>query len=350
MKFLLYGATGYTGKIVLDYSQGYGLTAVIAGRSKNKLLTLAKKYSVDYLTFDLSNHVNIVNHLKDFQVVLNCAGPFSQTAKPLVKACLESGVHYLDITGEIAVFEWIKTQNESAKDANVCLISGVGFDVVPTDCVAGFLHQRMPEATHLTLAFALIGGGLSHGTATTLVETLGNQGAIRQDGNIKAVPIGQSGRTFNFGKRSLFTMTIPWGDISTAYTTTGISNIEVYTRVPKSSYYLLKFQALFNWILRIPAIKRIMQKQIDKKITGPNAEERAKGKSLVLGIVKNQKGEKLKALLTGPEGYNFTAVASLLATKKLMSEQFKPGYHTPSALFGVDYATQIPGTTIELIN
>ena len=146
---------------------------------------MAKKYQVDYIAFDLSDHHNIVNQLKGFQAVLNCAGPFSQTAKPMVKACLEAGVHYLDITGEIEVFEWIKAQHQQAVQANICLVPGVGFDVVPTDCVAGFLHQKMPDATHLTLAFAPVGGQVSHGTASTMVENLGKQGAIREAGKIE---------------------------------------------------------------------------------------------------------------------------------------------------------------------
>lgn len=349
MKFLLYGATGYTGQIILDYAKDYGLTPVIAGRSEDKLQALAKQYSVDYLVFDLKSHDIIVNQLQGFKVILNCAGPFSHTVEPVVNACLEAGVHYLDITGEIAVFEWIKAQNQKAINANICLVSGVGFDVVPTDCIAGLLHHKMSDATHLTLAFASIGGGLSHGTATTLVENLGSSGAIRENGVIKAVPLGHKGRTFDFGKKSLFTMTIPWGDVSTAYSTTGIPNIEVYTRVPKSSYRLMKFQILFNWILRKSFIKKFVQNKIDKKITGPNAEQRANGKSLVIGIVKNNKGEALKALLIGPEGYDYTARASLLATKKLITEQFKPGYHTPSSLFGIDFATEIPETTMEII-
>ncbi|MFT7606348.1 MAG: short subunit dehydrogenase-like uncharacterized protein, partial [Saprospiraceae bacterium] len=334
MKMLLYGATGYTGKIILAYAERYGLKPVIAGRSADKLRLLAKKYKVDYLAFDLSDHQNIVNHLQGFQAVLHCAGPFSQTAKPMVKACLESGVHYLDITGEIEVFEWIKTQHQQAVQSNICLIPGVGFDVVPTDCVAGFLHQKMPDASHLTLAFAQIGGQVSHGTATTMVENLGNQGAIREDGKIKAVPLGHKGEVFKFGDQSLFMMTIPWGDISTAYSTTGIPNIEVYTRAPKSAYRMMKFQGTFNWIFRQSFVKGMIQKNIDKKITGPNAAQRAKGKSLVLGIVQNEKGEQLKAFLKGPEGYDFTAHSALLAIKKMAQENYAPGYYTPASIFG----------------
>ena len=346
MKFLLYGANGYTGKIILAYAERYGLTPVIAGRSADKLKPLAEAFKVDYVAFDLLEHENIVHHLNGFKLVLNCAGPFSQTAKPLVKACLEAGVHYLDITGEIAVFEWIKSQHQQAVQSKICLVPGVGFDVVPTDCVAGFLHQKMKDATHLTLVLCPVGGQISHGTASTMVENLGNEGAIREDGKIKAVPTGHKGQTFAFGDRTTFAMTIPWGDISTAYTTTGIPNIEVYARMPKSSFRVMKFQFAFNWLLRQSFVKKIIQKQLDKKVTGPDTAARAKGQSLVLGIVKNKKGEELRALLVGPEGYDFTAHAALLAVKRMEIGNFNAGYHTPALLFGVEFATEIPDTTI----
>jgi short subunit dehydrogenase-like uncharacterized protein len=350
MKFLLYGATGYTGKIILEYAQRYDLKPVIAGRSEHKLQLLAEKYKVDYLAFDLSNHKNIVNHLKGFQLLLNCAGPFSQTAKPLVKACLASGVHYLDITGEVEVFEWIKSQHQQAVQANICLIPGVGFDVVPTDCVAAFLHQKMSDATHLTLAFAPVGGGVSHGTASTMVEKLGKQGVIRENGKIKAVPLGHKGKEFKFGDRSFFTMTIPWGDVSTAFSTTGIPNIEVYTRVPESTFKMMKFQGAFNWLLRQPFIRGLIQRRIDKNITGPNIEQRKKGGSLVVGIVQNEKGEEIKAFLKGPEGYEFTAISALMAINKMKAGNFAPGYYTPASIFGVDFACEVPGTTLEILD
>jgi short subunit dehydrogenase-like uncharacterized protein len=349
MKFLLYGANGYTGKIILAYAERYGLTPVIAGRSEDKLKPLAETFNVDYAAFDLSDHQNIVQNLKGFQLLLNCAGPFSQTAKPLVKACLEAGVHYLDITGEIAVFEWIKTQHEQAVQSKICLVPGVGFDVVPTDCVAGFLHQKMPDATHLTLALCPVGGGISHGTASTMVENLGSDGAIREDGKIKAVPTGHKGQTFVYGDRTVFAMTIPWGDISTAYTTTGIPNIEVFARVPKSSFRVMKGQFAFNWLLRRSFVKKMIQNQLDKKVTGPDSAARAKGQSQVLGIVKNKKGEELKALLVGPEGYDFTAHAALLAVKKMENDHSNAGYYTPALLFGVEFATEIPNTTITIL-
>lgn len=349
MKFLLYGANGYTGKIILEYAERYGLTPVIAGRSKDKLKPLAEQFKVDYLAFDLSNQQNIVQHLKGFKTVLNCAGPFSQTAKPLVNACLEAGVHYLDITGEIAVFEWVKTQHEQAVQSKICLVPGVGFDVVPTDCVAGFLHQKMHDATHLTLALGPVGGQISHGTASTMVENLGDKGAVRENGQIKAVSTGHKGQVFDFGGKQMFAMTIPWGDISTAYTTTGIPNIEVYARMAKSSFQIMKFQFAFNWLLRLSFVKKMIQKQLDKKVTGPDTVAREKGQSRVLGIVKNKKGEELKALLVGIEGYDFTAHAALLAVKRMETGNFKPGYYTPSLIFGVEFATEIPDTTITIL-
>lgn len=348
MKFLLYGAYGYTGLIILERAKNLGLEPVIAGRDKAKLEDLAKKYNVEYVAFDLEVRQIVVDQIKGFNVVLNCAGPFSQTARPMVKACMEVGAHYLDITGEIEVFEWMKSQDKAAQYAGICLVPGVGFDVVPTDCLAGFLHKRMPDATHLTLAFAPIHGQISHGTATTMVENMGSSGAVRKEGKIMPVALGHKSQIFQMGEKEVFMMTIPWGDISTAYTTTKIPNIEVYTTSSKRTFFLLKFQFLYNWFLRTSLAKNLVQHKIDNKIPGVDADARTKGKTLVLGIVRNAKGDEMQALLSTIEAYEFTAHSALNAVKRIMTEDFKSGYYTPSLLFGDQFAEQVEGTTLIL--
>jgi len=104
MSFLIYGASGFTGKLIVDLAVKKGLRPVIAGRTEEKIKPLAQQYGLDYLTFGLENQATLVRHLKQFPLVLNCAGPFSRTAQPMVEACLVAKTHYLDITGEIEVY------------------------------------------------------------------------------------------------------------------------------------------------------------------------------------------------------------------------------------------------------
>lgn len=183
MSFLIYGASGFTGTLTVELAIKQGKKPVIAGRNEDKVKSLAEKYGLEYLIFDLNNQANIVKQLKKFPLVLNCAGPFTRTAQPLVEACLTTQTHYLDITGEIEVFELVKSYHQKALASKIVLMPGVGFDVVPTDCMAKLLHTKLPDATHLELAFTNVGGSVSHGTMTTMLENLGNTGAARKTGS-----------------------------------------------------------------------------------------------------------------------------------------------------------------------
>jgi len=344
MTFLIYGASGYTGTRIVELAVKKGLKPVISGRSEAKIKLLAEKYGLAYLIFGLNNNELIVKHLEKFPLVLNCAGPFTRTAKSLVEACLVSKTHYLDITGEIEVFELIKSYHKKALESKIILMPGVGFDVVPTDCMADYLHKQLPDATHLELAFANVGGSISHGTTTTMLESLGKTGAARENGKLVPKPIGAKGKMIDFGKIKHFTMTIPWGDVSTAHHTTGIPNIETYAGAPRLAYYFMKLQWFFNPILRSGFIKRQLQNYVDKKITGPTESQSQKGKSFIWGKVTNAQGKTAEARLTTPEGYQLTAEASLLIAQKVTDSKSIAGYQTPAGMFGYALISEISGT------
>jgi len=343
--FLLYGANGYTGRLIASMAHEFNLIPVLAGRSEAALSLMAKELSLDYRVVDLDDPEKLIEVLQSFKVVLHAAGPFMHTAQKMANACIKAQVHYLDITGEIGVFELLKKMGKQFEQIGRMVMPGVGFDVVPTDCMAKFLFDQMPNATHLKLAFASVGGKLSHGTATTMAEGMGEGGAIRENGKIIRKPLGHKGMWVNFSSKKLFTMTIPWGDISTAYTTTGIPNIETYTSVSPKTFSMLKWQGLYNWALKLSFVRNYYKKKIKKMPAGPNEAMRQKAKSLVWGEVTNAEGHTLKANLEGPEGYTLTAISSLIILKKVLSGNFKPGYQTPAACYGADLVLEIPGVS-----
>ena len=153
-KWLIYGATGYTGRLIVAEAKRLGLEPIIAGRSEDALQELADEHDFEARCFDLLFRQEIAEQLSDIDVVLHCAGPFSATARPMIAACLHSNTHYLDITGEIEVFEHAQLLDESAKRAGITLCPGVGFDVVPTDCMALTLKNKLPDADTLWLGFS----------------------------------------------------------------------------------------------------------------------------------------------------------------------------------------------------
>jgi short subunit dehydrogenase-like uncharacterized protein len=337
MNFILYGVTGYTAQLMLPLCTKYGLTPIIAGRNAEKVAALAQQYGFESVVFDINDQTKMDAALSKVRLILNCAGPFRHTATPIMEACLRLGVHYLDITGEIAVFEAAAALDLVAKESNIMLMPGTGFDVVPTDCTALFLKQKMPDATHLKLAWTSVGGGVSHGTALTMLEGMGEKSAVRQAGKIIPVNLGHKGMEVDFGEIKRFTMTIPWGDISTAYHTTGIPNIEVYREIHPKTFKNLRWQGLFNWYLRTEFAKSRARKKILNAPAGPSEKRREKAKMLIWGEVSNEKGEKIETRLKTCEGYTLTAHTALRIVQKVLSGDVKPGFQTPARMYGAEF-------------
>jgi len=347
--FLLYGANGYTGELIARYAHQYNLQAILAGRRKEVIEPLANKFNLPYRIFDMNDTAAVIAALKEVKVVVNAAGPFQFTAKQMIEACLQTGTHYLDINGDISVFEMLKRFDAAAKKAGIMLLPGAGFDVVPTDCIALQLKKLLPDAVSLQLAFATLGGGLSHGTATTMVTKLGQGGAMRKNGKIIPKPLGQHGMLVDFGIKKLFVMSIPWGDVSTAYFTTGIPNIESYTGISRKVYYVLKLQFLFNWLLRTNFVRNYLKKKINRRPAGPSDEQRNKATSLVWGRATNAAGKIAVVRLSGPEGYTLTMLATLVIVQKVLAGNFSVGYQTPASAYGEDLVMEIPGVKREIV-
>lgn len=348
-QFLIYGANGYTGKLIAELAASFNLYPILAGRNEKAIQKLSGELQLPYRIFDLDDPIQLHQHLNDVKLVLHAAGPFQLTAKPMIDACIATHTHYIDITGEIPVFEMAKQYSTAAIKSGIMVMPGVGFDVVPTDCMALFLKKKLPDATSLQLAFASSGSGLSHGTASTMVMGLGEGGAVRENGKIVKKPLGHKGMWIDFSilpgrENKLFAMTIPWGDISTAYFTTGIPAIETYTGISPKIFQMLKFQGSFNWLLKTSLVRKYATKKIKERPAGPSAEKRAESSSLVWGKVENTVGNTVEAAMQVLDGYTLTAHSSLLITQKILADNFKTGYQTPAAAYGEDLILEIPGT------
>ncbi|MEP7145132.1 MAG: saccharopine dehydrogenase NADP-binding domain-containing protein [Ferruginibacter sp.] len=348
-QFLIYGANGYTGQLIAKLASDYNLNPILAGRNEQAIRQLSKELRLPYRIVDLDNTAELQKTLAGIELVLHAAGPFQLTAKPMMDACIATHTHYIDITGEIPVFEMAKRYDHAAVQAGIMIMPGVGFDVVPTDCMALFLKNKLPDASLLQLAFASIGGGLSHGTATTMIMGLGEGGAVRENGEIVKKPLGHKGMWIDFStlagkEKKLFVMTIPWGDIATAHFTTAIPNIETYTGISPKIYKLLKLQGGFNWLLKTSLVRKYAAKKINEKPAGPVDEVRAKSSSLVWGRVQNQQGKTVQAAMRVKDGYTLTAHSSLLIVQKILDGNFKTGYQTPAAVYGEDLVLEVPDT------
>lgn len=348
-KWVIYGSYGYTGQLIAELAVNSGKDVVLSGRDEQKLRQQADALGLSYQKADLSDAAEMEALLKDAVLVIHCAGPFRHTYRQMAKACLQHGCHYLDITGEIEVFEGMKAMDEAFRNAGLMAMPGTGFDVVPSDCLAAFLHQQLPDATHLELAFMGLGGGLSHGTATTMAENIDKGGAIRRDGKIELVPTAYMDKKIDFGKGPMSTMTIPWGDVSTAYHSTGIPNIMVFTGVPPKAIAWAKRSNSLSFLLKRDFVKSLLKKFIDSRPAGPDLQARTKGKSLLWGKVTNAAGQSVEARLQTKEGYSLTALTAWMIAGKVAAGDFKPGFQTPSSVYGPDIIMEVEGTERQLV-
>ncbi len=339
---IIYGSNGYTGELIVDLAAEESAKPILAGRSPGKIETQAALRELDFRVFALDDPAAIDAGLRDMAVVINCAGPFSRTAVPMAEACIRTGTHYLDITGEIEVFEALASMGDAAKDAGVMLMPGTGFDVVPSDCLAAHLKRRMPAATELILAFKAIGRP-SRGTATTMMENIHKGGMIRKDGNLTPVPSAWKVRDFDFGDGPVPAMSIPWGDVSTAFHSTRIPNIQVYMAAPPNLRRMAAFSRYFGWLLAAAPVQALLKRQIQSGPAGPSDEERSSGESRLYGEAKDASGAVVRSRLRTPEGYTLTAATAWAIAKRAVNEDAPPGFQTPSMAFGADFILDFDG-------
>jgi short subunit dehydrogenase-like uncharacterized protein len=334
-QWLLYGANGYTGDLIAREAVKRGHRPILAGRNRAAVEALAKELDCEARVFDLD-----AIDIKGADLVLHCAGPFSRTSAPMVQACLDAGAHYLDITGEIAVFEAVMARDADARKRGVTLLPGVGFDVVPTDCLALMLKDRMPDAKELWLAIHWQQATLSPGTLKTMIDGAGDGSAIRRDGVIVRVPPAYDVRDIPFEPAVRKAMTIAWGDVSTAFYTTGIPNIRVYAAASPKAISRARRTRLLAPLLKLGVVKGFLQKIAGKR-KGPTEEQRAKGQIHLWGRVANAKGDELTMTLTVAEGYTFTVKSAIAALERVLAEPVQPGATTPAKRFGAGFVNAV---------
>ncbi len=340
-RILIYGATGYTGRLVAALAKARGVDVELAGRNAGSVAAMAAELGLPWRAFDLAE---AAAHLQGIGVVLHCAGPFVFTSKPMVRACLEAGVHYLDITGEIGVFEAAARVDAKAVAAGITVMPGVGFDVVPSDCLAAYVAAALPGATRLHLAFRSL-GAVSHGTASTALTSLGEGSAMRRDGEIVRVPLAHSVREVDFGTGPLRVASIPWGDVSTAFHSTGIGTIVTHIALPPRLILMARASNHLGPILRSRWVRGWLQRRLDAAPAGPSESTRDRGRSFLWAEACHPDGRVATATLQCPEGYNLTADAALRIAVRVAAGEAPVGFQTPSRAFGADLILDCDGVS-----
>ncbi len=342
--WLLYGANGYTGELIARLAAARGHQPILAGRRADAVCALSDELGLPRRLFDLEEPARVDEGLAGMSLVLHCAGPFSRTSRPMADACLRTRTHYMDVTGEVAVFEALAARGREAHDAGVMLLPGCGFDVVPTDCLALHLKHRLPKARRLALGFETR-GRVSRGTALTALEGLHRGGLVRRGGVLTPVPAAWKTRTIDFGRGPSRAITFPWGDVATAWHSTAIPDIEVYLAAHPALRLYCRASRWLGPLLASRPVQGMLRQQVAAGPRGPSAEERRRGRTYVWGEVEDEEGRRRVSRLVTPEAYTFTARAALTLVERILAGVAPEGFQTPSRAFGADLVLGIEGIT-----
>jgi short subunit dehydrogenase-like uncharacterized protein len=320
---IIYGATGYTGRMVARQAKVAGLDFTVAGRDAGRLAALAEELDVPYLAFGLDEVDVVRQRLNGVAIVLNCAGPFAKTAEPLMWACIASGVHYLDITAEINVYRLGGRLHGAAAAAGVLLMPGVGWDVVPTDCLAVQAARRVDKPVSLRIALQ-VAGSMSRGSAISAGEIIGAGLMARVDGALVPTPDATTAR-FDFGDGPVDCAPLAFGDLVTAWHSTGVPNIAMFVNVTGGSF---------------PG------GDLSKLPDGPSREERDGQWARAVAEVTGADGSMARSMIETVNGYTYTPLAAVEAARRVLGGEQQAGFDTPARLFGAGFAESIPGTTV----
>ena len=342
--FLIYGSYGYTGQLIIDLAVKEGLRPVLAGRNEKRLRAQAETYNLEYRAFALDETAKLDSALREADAVLHCAGPFVHTFRQMAEACLRTKRHYVDISGEIPGFEALAAMDSQAKEAGIMLMPGGGFDVVPSDCLAAHIKQRLPDATHFRLFLRGVGAGVSRGTAKSAIENMHRQGMIRRNGKLVQVPPAWNVREQDFGRGYTKVVSVGWGDVSTAYYSTGIPNIETYFAFPELAISFLRSMRLVGPLMYNRLAKNFLKACINLFLPpGPSEDGRKRRFAILIGEATSQNGRRALSKLITPEGYTCTALTTVEIMKRILNGEYKIGFQTPSLVYGKDFIMQFDG-------
>jgi short subunit dehydrogenase-like uncharacterized protein len=347
--WLIYGASGYTGQLVAEAALRRGHRPLLAGRSTEKLRPLAERLNLEYAAVPLEDADALAKLVSGVEVVYHAAGPFTATSEPMLRACLSAGTHYLDITGEINVYQRMFHYDSAAREKGIALLPGVGFDVIPSDCLLKYVADQLPDATALDVVIDGLGpsGGssASAGTMKSALEILAHTGSVvRRDERLARYPLGAGAKRFRFPHGQRWAMPVPWGDVEMAWHSTGVPNITAYMSFPPG---IIRGARLGGWLvtllLKSERLRRFVGRQIDRQITGPSERVREQGRSFVYAQARNRRGEIREAWLETPEAYQFTAEVAPRVVERVLDGGFR-GALTPAQAFGPDFPLEMEGT------
>jgi short subunit dehydrogenase-like uncharacterized protein len=345
-RLLIYGATGYTGKLIAHAAMQTGVRPVLCGRNGQKLQALAAELGLDFRVASVEDRLGLDGAVDGIRVLLNAAGPFRRTMRPLLEACLRRGVHYLDVTGEAGVIDEASRADREAKDKNVMVMPAVGFDVVPSDCLASHVVRRSGIARRLFIGLSGL-DLMTRGSAKTIALQVGDPVWVRRGGILGRAPAGALERTFDYGSGPRQSLAVTWGDVVSAYFSTGVPDITVYseaTLAVRTHHALLQ---MFGWAIPLTPWRETLATGSDWLPEGPTELERRQRRTVIVAEIEDLDGRLVRSRMRTPDAYSMTGSTAAAVAARVLAGDFERGFQTPARVYGADFPLSLAGVERE---
>lgn len=322
---MIYGAAGYTGGMAAEHAASAGLDLILAGREKDRrtLEASASRLGAGVRLFSLDDPDTVVTSLEGISVLLNAAGPFMNTAEPLMSGAIPTGVHYLDFSAELDTYREALALDGRARAAGVMLLPGSGGSVAMLGSLAGHAVARVDHPRKVSIALH-VAGAMSRGSATSASQNIVSE-TLHLIGGELVTRSPEEVRDFDFGSgpQSSFPVTLP--DLVTIHQATGVPDIETFVHVTAGA---------------------LPTGDAEDMSAGPGIEERTASRYHAAVEVIDADGTMVRSVLDSVNGYTFTAMAAVEAARRVLGGEVRPGFQTPAGLFGNGFVETIADTRI----
>lgn len=322
---MIYGATGYTGRMAAEHANEAGLDLIVAGRDEDALADLGRHLGTEHRRFDLDDDTATDAALRDVTVLLNCAGPFHRTASPLIRAAIRTGAHYLDIAAELDSYELAEALNAEARAAGVMLLPGSGGSVAMLGSLAGRATEAIERPRSVAIAMH-VAGSMSRGSAISASENLTAE-CLARVGGVLAECRSDASRDFDFGHGAVPCIPITLPDLLTIWKALEVPDIATFAHVSGDAF---------------------PNGDLGELVDGPTSSEREANRYQAAVEVIGTDGGVTRAVLDTVNGYSFTPLAAVEAARRVLAGEVAAGFQTPAGLFGNGFAETIADTTITL--
>ena len=313
----VYGATGYTGRLVTAELAAAGADLVISGRDRRKLDALAAETDgeVTVKVATLDDAASLRALLADCSVVADCAGPFVRYGEPVLATAVETRTHYLDSTGEQPYMKLaFERYGPGASEAEIAVIPAMGFDYVPGDMIASLTAKGLGELDELVLSYSWRGFTPSQGTARTTIEIISGGGVEWRDGTwvqrggqgsageyVFPAPVGrQRMMRYPAGEQITVPRHIPTRNVRTTMNASAFAG-------ERLAPVMAVMAGPLGLAMRTP-LKRLAAAAISRLPEGPSPAERDSMRWMIACDAKRGEVER-RGVITGKDVYGLTAAA-----------------------------------------